>query len=66
MAQASREPSENPILGTDQTSQAFTAGRYKFFTARMRCTKAGIPALSSTFLLRALSAVKVKQICEQF
>jgi hypothetical protein len=28
------ETSENPILGTDQTSQAFKVGLYKFFTVK--------------------------------
>jgi hypothetical protein len=28
------ETSENPILGTDQTSQDFKLGLYKFFTAK--------------------------------
>jgi hypothetical protein len=34
LAQAFMETSENPILGTDQTSQAFKVGLYKFFTAK--------------------------------
>jgi hypothetical protein len=28
------ETSQNPILGTVQTSQAFKVGLYKFFTAK--------------------------------
>jgi hypothetical protein len=31
---AFKETSENPILGTDQTSQGFKLGLYKFFTAK--------------------------------
>jgi hypothetical protein len=34
LAQAFMETSENPILGTDLTSQAFKVGVYKFFTAK--------------------------------
>jgi hypothetical protein len=33
LAQAFMETSQNPILGTVQTSQAFKVGLYKFFTA---------------------------------
>jgi hypothetical protein len=34
LAQALMETSEDPILGMDQTSQAFTVGLYKFVTAK--------------------------------
>jgi hypothetical protein len=34
LAQALMETSENPILGKDQTSQAFKVGLYKCFTAK--------------------------------
>jgi hypothetical protein len=34
LAQALMETSDNPILGMDQTSQAFNLGLYKFFTAK--------------------------------
>jgi hypothetical protein len=52
------ETSENPILGTDQTSQAFKVSLDKFFTAKNTLYKErGIPALSSTFAI-ALSAVE--------
>jgi hypothetical protein len=34
LAQAFTETSENPILGTNQTSQAFKVGLYKFFTVK--------------------------------
>jgi hypothetical protein len=61
------ETSENPI-GTDQTSQAFKVGPYKFVTVKNTLYRdGGIPALRTTHLrLLALSAVVFNQICEQF
>jgi hypothetical protein len=48
LAKAFMETSENPILRADQTSQALKVGRYKFLRRRSRCTKTGMPTLSST------------------
>jgi hypothetical protein len=56
------EKSENPILGTDQTSQAFKVGLYKSSRRRTRCTNTGIPALSSTFAIACAMRAGIQAI----
>jgi hypothetical protein len=45
LSQAFKETSENPILGTDQTIQAFKVGLYKFFTAKYTLYKGEVHAV---------------------
>jgi hypothetical protein len=55
--------SEKPILGTDQTSQAFKVGLYGFFKAKNK-HKTGIPVLSSTFAIACATRVESTMISQ--
>jgi hypothetical protein len=78
LAQALMETSENPILGTDQTSQAFKVGLYKFFTAQNTLYKdrdsraewhicyCGCPRWSSSKFATNFSATICGAICGPF
>jgi hypothetical protein len=60
LAQAFMETSENPILGANQTSQAFKVGLYKFFTAKNTLYKGRDSRAEQHICDCALSGVEFK------